>query len=483
MNKQTAFTFEGTMKKQAPLWVMMSVLLLLVLAACQTDDATPTTEAGAEASATVDVDTVAVSTGVDVVSAEGQVVPLQTANLSFEQGGTVAEILAEPGSAVAAGAPILALDATIQESALAQAEASLAAAQANVTAAEAQLAVAQSGIEQAEAGKQAAEALLALIESGARVEEIAAAERNVAAAEAGITQAAGNRDAVLNLSDSRIQAAEAQLALAQAQLTPLEDGYQRILDACFETPDGNEVCPLYGPVEENTRAQLEAAQANLEAAQRAVEEARAGATPAQQQAAQAAVGVAVAQRNVAQAQLDLLLEGASDEQIKQAEVAVAQADVGIEQAGVAVSQAESAVVQAQAGLVNAEATVEAAQKALDRMTLTAPFDGVVGDITVEVGELAAPGVPVVPFADQSAWLVKTTDLTELDVVSVKAGLPAEIVIDALPGEVIEGEVIEISPAASLVRGDVVYEVTIALSDVADLPLRWGMTAFVDIDVE
>jgi hypothetical protein len=30
---------------------------------------------------------------------------------------------------------------------------------------------------------------------------------------------------------------------------------------------------------------------------------------------------------------------------------------------------------------------------------------------------------------------------------------------------------------------VTYEVTIALDDPGDLPLRWGMTVFVDVDVE
>jgi hypothetical protein len=35
--------------------------------------------------------------------------------------------------------------------------------------------------------------------------------------------------------------------------------------------------------------------------------------------------------------------------------------------------------------------------------------------------------------------------------------------------------------ASLARGDVVYEVTVALDAAPDLPLRWGMTAVVDIE--
>ncbi len=134
-------------------------------------------------------------------------------------------------------------------------------------------------------------------------------------------------------------------------------------------------------------------------------------------------------------------------------------------------------------MTKAEADVEAAQKALERMTLTAPFDGEVGEILTEVGELVGPGLPVVRYADFGGWLVKTTDLTELDVVAVKNGLPAEVRIDALPGEVLSGEVTDIATVAAVVRGDVTYEVTIALDETGDLPLRWGMTAEVNIETE
>ena len=134
-------------------------------------------------------------------------------------------------------------------------------------------------------------------------------------------------------------------------------------------------------------------------------------------------------------------------------------------------------------MTKAEADVEAAKKGLERMTLRAPFDGAVGEILTEVGELVGPGMPVVRYADFGGWLVKTTDLTELDVVAVKNGLAAEVRIDALPGEVISGVVTDIASVASVVRGDVTYEVTIALDDEGELPLRWGMTAEVDIEPE
>ena len=51
---------------------------------------------------------------------------------------------------------------------------------------------------------------------------------------------------------------------------------------------------------------------------------------------------------------------------------------------------------------------------------------------------------------------------------------------ALPGTVLSGMVTAVALLPNLSRGDVVYTVTIDLPETADLPLRWGMTAFVDI---
>jgi multidrug resistance efflux pump len=328
-----------------------------------------------------------------------------------------------------------------------------------------------------------AEAQLALVKAGATEEELAAAEKNLAAAEASIVAAAGERDSSVRVSDAAVQSAQAEVAAAQAELDSLQRTYDQILDSCFTLPDDTEVCPLFGPVEEQTRAQLEVAKSNLASAQSAEAEARAGATPAEQVLANSGVGVAAASRDQAQAQLDLLLAGPRQEQIRQAEVGVEQAKLGVEQAQVQVTLAEAAVTQAEAGVTQAEADVEAAQKGLERMTLTAPFDGKVSEILTEVGELVGSGVPVVRYADFGGWLVKTTDLTELDVVAVKNGLPVNVRVDAIPGEVISGEVTDIATVASVLRGDVTYEVTIALDENGELPLRWGMTTEVEIETE
>jgi multidrug resistance efflux pump len=79
--------------------------------------------------------------------------------------------------------------------------------------------------------------------------------------------------------------------------------------------------------------------------------------------------------------------------------------------------------------------------------------------------------------------VETTDLVELDVVFAGVGQPATITLDALPGERLTGTVVEIGQVPELVRGDITYRVRLDLEDTSALPLRWGMTAVVNIDTQ
>lgn len=427
---------------------------------------------------------VSLQTAGGVVSAEGEIVPLQFNDLSFQTGGVVAEILVQEGDDVTVGDPLVRLEATDLEIGLQQAEARLVSAEAGLVAAQNRLALAQAGIETAEAQLASAEANLALTQAGPLPEEIAAAEENLAVAEAAVVQAAGNRDAALDIaSEAQIQAAQANLSSATAELRRIEEQYQDILDACVVTPQGEEVCPLYGPVEEEARRQLEVARAREEAARATLNRLQAGPTAVQQRAANSAVLVAQANRDVAQANLELLLAGSTPEEIAIAEVDVEQAQVGVASAEVGVVEAEAAVTQAEAAVETAAAGVAAAQAALDRTVLTATIAGTVADVNINVGELVGASVPVVTLADFSAWQVETTDLTELDIAMVAEGAGATVRIDAIPDETVSGIVTEVALVSSLSRGDVVYDVTIQLDEAPDLPLRWGMTVFVDIDAQ
>ena len=127
-----------------------------------------------------------------------------------------------------------------------------------------------------------------------------------------------------------------------------------------------------------------------------------------------------------------------------------------------------------ARLENAKAQVAAAEEALNNYQVVAPFDGVIAEVAVKVGEQAGPESRAVSVIDPSAWIVETTDITEIEVVSLAVGQKVTFVADALPEVTMKGTVTEISGSAFVQSGDVLYTVRIAADEV-DPQVRWGMT--------
>jgi multidrug resistance efflux pump len=118
--------------------------------------------------------------------------------------------------------------------------------------------------------------------------------------------------------------------------------------------------------------------------------------------------------------------------------------------------------------------------ALANAEVRAPFPGVITTLKLKVGEFASAGQPVVTIADMTQWVVKTTDLTEIDVVELSEGLPVTVTLDALPDMQLKGNVLSISQTFSENQGDVVYTVTVLLTD-KNPAMRWGMTAAVKFE--
>jgi HlyD family secretion protein len=116
----------------------------------------------------------------------------------------------------------------------------------------------------------------------------------------------------------------------------------------------------------------------------------------------------------------------------------------------------------------------AAQNALENTSLEAPFSGTVTDIYLEVGQFVGPEARAVLMADLSEFQIKTSDLTELEVVKIFEGQEVEIIPDALPEKMLIGTVEKISQSFTTQAGDIIYTVTISL-DETDPQLRWGMT--------
>jgi multidrug efflux pump subunit AcrA (membrane-fusion protein) len=134
----------------------------------------------------------------------------------------------------------------------------------------------------------------------------------------------------------------------------------------------------------------------------------------------------------------------------------------------------------QARLKNAQAQVTAAQSALDKLVLTAPYDGKVLKIDISVGERVLPNQTVIILADTASWFVETNDLTENEVINVSLGQSVTIRPDALPELEIRGTVAAIADTYVERSGDVTYIVRIQL-DQTDPLLRWGMTVEVQFE--
>jgi HlyD family secretion protein len=167
------------------------------------------------------------------------------------------------------------------------------------------------------------------------------------------------------------------------------------------------------------------------------------------QIAQAQSGIRQAQANVvnAQNQLDQLLDGPSEEDIR-----ITQAQV---------KQAQLSVLQAENALANAQ--------------LVAPFAGVVSEVNVKEGELSSGGgLGAVRLTNIDTFHLDVL-VDEVDVRQVAVGQTVSLSVDALPDAEITGIVTKISPTASNVNGVIAYEVTI-VPDVVEAPLRVGMSA-------
>jgi len=131
-------------------------------------------------------------------------------------------------------------------------------------------------------------------------------------------------------------------------------------------------------------------------------------------------------------------------------------------------------------LENAKAQVAAAQANLSNYVLTAPFDGVVAEVAVEVGEQVTADTRVVSVINDASWIVETTDVTELEVVNLAVGQKVTFTADALSGVTMTGTVTEISQSSFEQGGDVIFTVRIK-ADKVDPRLKWGMTVEVTLE--
>jgi multidrug resistance efflux pump len=302
---------------------------------------------------------------------------------------------------------------------------------------------AQLAVQQAEAALANAQAQVALLEARPRPKDVASAEQQVEVAEATLSQAVAQRDQL------RAGTLNAEIAAAQAEVAGAEAAHK---DAQLRYDDVQDQ-DVYEWKKEKAGLEWRAAEQALEAAQVRLAQLQRS-IGARTEEADAVVEAAAAQKDVSLAQLTLIQAGATAE-----EIAVAYADVA-----------------------QAQVDLDAARVALERCELHAPFDGTVGAVNVRTGELVALGDSLVTLGDLTSLQVETTDLDEIDVAHVDVGSLAAVTFDSLPERTFTGRATRISPMADPGAGGVNYTVIIEMEELGPT-IRWGMTAFVDIEVE
>ena len=98
----------------------------------------------------------------------------------------------------------------------------------------------------------------------------------------------------------------------------------------------------------------------------------------------------------------------------------------------------------------AEAQIRVSQAGIDRTVIVAPFSGVIGKISGELGEFTTPsppGIPTPPTIDliDDSCLYVTAPMDEVDAPKIKVGQEARITLDAMPGKIFPGKIRRIAP--------------------------------------
>jgi HlyD family secretion protein len=98
----------------------------------------------------------------------------------------------------------------------------------------------------------------------------------------------------------------------------------------------------------------------------------------------------------------------------------------------------------------AKAAISAVEADLAKFTIRAPFEGVIAELTAEVGEWITPSPPlltapaVLDIIDPSSLYV-SAPMDEVDSASVRAGQRAKVTVDSHPGREFDGRVARVAP--------------------------------------
>jgi HlyD family secretion protein len=412
------------------------------------------------------------------ISGSGELVPVRSSNLSFEQPGTLVELAVEVGDRVQAGDILawLKIDGTPVEH------------QAELASAELAVVQARQNLDQlnSQAELEAAQALSALESSQAALDDLSHPETQLARALQAVAQA---QEAVaaaqLDLEILQSRPSQEAINIANASLLFKQKEYQEVLDAIARLENQIKSAPNETIQD---RLEMQLILTNITQAKQIIEVDRASTKlatmsdpPDPASLSLAGVQLTTARAELTQAQKNLQTAHAwpSPADRAEAELKVREAQTNWERLKdgpdpIALEQAQTQLSKAQAQLALVQ------QKELS-LSIQAPFPGTVLSVHASPGERVA-NTAIITLADLSQPILEVT-LDETDLTNIQTGLDAQIVFEALPGKIFTGRVVQIDP--SLKRSgnsySILAQVRLEQPDgrgILDFPL--GLTASVDI---
>lgn len=138
-------------------------------------------------------------------------------------------------------------------------------------------------------------------------------------------------------------------------------------------------------------------------------------------------------------------------------------------------QSDVAVAQYRAALESARAAVARAELALEKISIVAPFDGIVETRTVEIGDLLNVGTVCASVLDDDPMLLVGL-VPEQDVGRIEIG--AEVSAELISGEIIAGQVIYLARSADPSARSYRIEVEV---DPGQLAVRSGITTEMQVN--
>ena len=199
-------------------------------------------------------------------------------------------------------------------------------------------------------------------------------------------------------------------------------------------------------------------------------EARARLAEAEGRVPEAQAGVLEANARVREAEINLNAAQRLSEDGFASETRLVSAQAAMEGAAAGVQRARSAVASAQAGIQSAQAAVAAAEREIEKLTINAPFSGLLETDTAELGALMQPGTPCATII-QLNEIKLVGFVPEADVAKVNVGAMAGARLTS--GQQVQGQVTFLSRSADELTRTFRVEVTV---DNDDLAISDGQTA-------